>query len=609
MASEAIVGQSLGPEEGQRGFPRPLAALLLYGLLATALTWPLALHLGDRLPEGDNDLWQNYWNFWWWEESLVERHALPYSTDLLYQPGEVSLAFHTHSEANILLTFPVLLAAGVPAALNLATLLGFVFSGWGGYLLARELTRSHAAAFLGGIVLAFLPHHFEQSLEHLNLASYQAMPFFLLFLVRLVRTGGRSNTVLTALFFALNCLYGWHNGILVLPLAAILFASESLLSPRRAILVIRDAALAGLLAGLLVLPFAWPMVREILAGETYFLKPPVQKGVDPLFLIVPAENHPLWGSWFAGLYARSHSYASLGFTAYLGIVPLALAALGAVLRWRRPRVIGEGHEGLRWILWAAMFLGFVLLALGDPLTVLGKETGVRLPFALVRDLPLFKTIRIAHRFLVPAMICFSVIAALGAHALLAGRRPRPLFAGLTFLLVLDLLWIPYPMREIPSPRWVEAIESCPSGLLLDIPGGYRGRNSQEMFLQTLHGRALVGGYTSCLPPYMQERVKELPFLQLVFEGRPKVDVGVEAGLRETLEKLPIGVVVLHLSLERERLEELRAAQSRSLDARLYNPEKGIPGATLRAIRESLERLWGPPRYSDESVLIFARPPS
>ena len=135
--------------------------MVLYVLCTLALTWPLAIHLTDRLPAGDNVLWQNYWNFWWWRTALLERGQSPYATDLLYQPGEVSLALHTHSEANVLGTLPVSLALGVPAALNTAILLGFVLSAWGGYLLTRELVGDPRAAFLGGIVIAFFPHRFE----------------------------------------------------------------------------------------------------------------------------------------------------------------------------------------------------------------------------------------------------------------------------------------------------------------------------------------------------------------------------------------------------------------------------------------------------------------
>ena len=120
--------------------PGTLAAIAGFVVLSVFMTWPLALYLGDRLPGGNNDLFQNYWNLWWWKTTIVERGGLPYSTDLLFADGNTtSLAFHTHSEANVLWTFPALLLGGETLALNLATLGGFVLAGVGAYLLAREL--------------------------------------------------------------------------------------------------------------------------------------------------------------------------------------------------------------------------------------------------------------------------------------------------------------------------------------------------------------------------------------------------------------------------------------------------------------------------------------
>lgn len=578
---------SLPSSPPRPGFPGPALALLLYVFLTAALTWPALRHLEDGLPAGGNDLWQNYWNFWWWQTALEEGKS-PYATDMIYQPGSVSLAFHTHSEANIILILPLLFAFGAACALNTAVLLGFVFASWGGYLLARELVGNAKAAFVGGVVLAFFPYHFEQSLEHLNLVSYQAMPFFLYFLIKLVRQGGWGNVILTALFFALNSLYSWHNGLIILPLALCLFFHElrSAARPRRTIL--RDAVLSGSLAAFVLLPFAWPMLREILAGDTSYLKPLVKKGIDPLFLIVPPERHPVWGGIFQGLYERFRGYASAGFTCYLGIIPLGLWAASLKNRKQLP------------IFWTALFLIHLLFALGDPLTIGGQETGLRLPFAVMKHVPLFRTLRVANRFVVPAMVAFSVLAAYGTMRFAAKRGAFPLILG---LVILDFLWLPYPLQEIARPKWIEQISSAPPGLLLDIPGGYRARGAEDMFYQALHHRPTVGGYSSCIPPSIEKRVEELPFLKLIFEGRPEVQVEIEGGLKQTLTQLPVGVVVVHLQRTRENLERLYHAGN----GRQFNPEKGIAAETLKKIRAALRTLWGEPYYKDAEVELFGKP--
>lgn len=611
------------PAERGRG-PGPGLSLLLYFGLTVLFTWPLAAHLGDGLPAGDSDLWQNYWNYWWWETALLERGQSPYHTDLLYQPGEVSLAFHTHAEADILIALPVQLAAGVPAALNISVLLGYVLAGWGAYFLVMELARSRRAAFLAGVVFAFFPQHLEQSLEHINLASYQAMPFFLLFLLRSMRRGGVGNAVLCGAFFALDCLYSWHNGLLILPLALVLFLRD-LLRPRRPRrLIVGDAILAGGVATLLVLPFLWPMLREMLAGETYYLKPPVDKGLDPVFLVLPPPGHVIWGRLVDGLYERWRTYAAVGFIGYVGLVPLAIWVSG----WCRERSLRgrgadstaapagpEGKRASSWGFWTCVFLVFVVLALGHPLTVAGTPTGVPLPFAAVGEIPLFKTLRVANRFLVPAMLALSVLVGFGARSLLAGRTPavgRRLSSGLLLLIVLDFLCLPYPVRPVPQPEWVHAVESCPQGAVLDVPGGHRGRQAEDMFTQTLHGRPTIGGYTSCLPPFMMERVARYPFLQLAFLGRPPLDVTrraydsdtLDGDIRRVLEELPVGVVVLHRDRERERLARLQEESRDGPLRRLYNPEKGMPAEILTRVEDALRRVCGRPVYDNGTVALF-----
>ena len=116
----------------------------------------------------------------------------------------------------------------------------------------------------------------------------------------------------------------------------------------------------------------------------------------------------------------------------------------------------------------------------------------------------------------------------------------------------------------------------------------------------------MGGYLSCVLPEVDERVKALPFLAHVFEGRPKVKVDVRVGLNAVLKELEVETVVVHLGRRRELLAEQRALRLGAPDARLYVPKKGMPTAALDAVRTALRESWGAPRYSDETVEIYRR---
>ena len=594
--------------------PRAGVALFGYVLLSILFTWPLVAHLTDSLPLGNNDLWQNLWNFWHWQTSLTETGTSPYWTDLLFYPWGTSLAFHTHSEANIFIGFPLALIWGPVAALNFTTLLGFVIAGWGAYLLVREeVVDDRRAAFLAGIIFAYFPQHFEQSLEHLNLASYGMMPIFLFTLLRACRQGGLFPWALASLCFALNSLFAWHNSVLILPLALLLFGRELLRTHRSRRALVLEASIAGIFAFLFVLPCAYPMLLEMLGGETYYLKPkpPVPKSIDPLFLLVPAENHSLWGSLVSPIYEGYRTYPSAGFTAYLGWFTLVLAAMSWVHHRTQKFLPADSlvlTGGFSLGFWSVIFLVYLLFSFGDELRIAGKGTGIPMPFTLLDDVPLLQTIRVPNRLLVPTMLALSLLAARGAHlTLLRFRRPRLLACLMATVILLDFLWLPYPLREVDRPAWTQKLAEVPAGALLNIPGGDRARASRDMYLQTLHGRPIIGGYVSCTPPRIARRVEEYPFLKTIFRAMPEMEVEVRQALPRLLDDLPIAVVAVHLGRVREDLEKLEEEHRGRPEARLYNPDRGIRRAKLEEIRTRLRAEWGEPYYRDRQVELYLRP--
>ena len=591
-----------------------LICLGLYLLLAVALTWPLAAHPATRVPAGDDDLWQNYWNFWWWKEALLERRQSPYRTDLLFHPEGAPLGLHTHSEANQILALPINAMFGPAAALNLSLLAGFALGGFGAYLLAREYTPRAGSAFVAGAIFAFFPQHVEQSLEHLNLASIEGIPLFLWSLVRLVRRGGR-RYVPTALLFSLNCMLGWHNGMLAFPLGVALAAFEMRESRRPVKGVLLDLVKAALVAAVLLAPIAHPMLRDILERAGYFRKTLGPRPIDPLFLIIPHPGHPLWGGLTAGLYEKMRTYASVGFIAYVGLVPLFLAAAalrGQVLRGPRDaKASGAGSAARRQILfWAGAGLFFLSLSFGTTLTFAGQEhAGIPMPYAVIRYLPFFSRVRVPHRFLVPAVLCLAIIAALGVERI-ARRLPARrgvVAAAFAVLVLLEFLWLPYPTRSLPELPWVRALEELPKGLaVLDIPGGHRSRAADDMYAQTLHGRALVGGYVSVPLWHVSREIDRYPVLRRIFQSKA-TDTGYSGPtLERTIRAVDAGIVVVHMDRTVEALRESRLEASLTHPDDPYRraalePDEGMPRELMDRMRAELRESFGPPIQAEPGV--------
>jgi hypothetical protein len=608
---------------------RPLLlASIGYGLLTLALTWPLAAGLGHRVPAGDKDLWQNYWNAWWWEKAVREGIS-PFRTDLLFHPTGASLGWHTHSPANVGPMIPVALAAdglgldGPATAVSTSILLGFFLAALGGFFLASEVTGSPGPSFLAGIVLGFFPHHVEQSLEHLNLSSYWAMPFALVFLARAARGDGWRAWLPAGFFLGLNALLSWHNGALIAFTSLAVAVAALVRAPRRRSGLVGIALSVGL-SLLITLPFLWPMFQELLGGGGG-LKEPVQKPIDPLFLVIPSSGHPFWGSSVAWIYREFRLYPSMGFMAYVGIAAISLCIAATAYRTpprpdpQDPAAPGPALAGRRpFPFWAALALLHLLLALGSSLVV-AKRTipGIPLPFALLSEVPVLRlipdTVRVANRFVPPAMLAVSVLCALGAAAASRPfRRPalgRSMIAALGAALVLDFLWIPYPVRDIPRPLYLEHLAKLPAGLaVLDIPTGNGPRASRDMLAQTRHGRPIAGGYISRPPPGIKKTLEDHPALEVIFLAHPRPWFGPET-LPQAIRALEVGIVVVHLDREMGRLQaEREAARQKFPDdlytPRLFDPEIGIHADDLERARGQLKEAFGAPVYQDADSEIY-----
>ena len=554
------------------------------------MTWPLVLDLTGSLPHGSGDVWQNLWNFWWWKKALCDLFVSPYATDYLFFPHGVSLALHTHSPFNQIATLPINVIFGPIAAYNLATLSSLAVSGLGAYLLARELVGNGRAAFLAGLVFAFFPHHLEQTLEHLNLASTQFLPLVCLFAIRVTRTGRLRDGVLLGLFFALNALSCVHYALFLIFVLPVIWIVERLPGgpPRPSLRQVSRGLLAAAAAGALILaPFIWPLIREVLSDAQY-VKVPVGKGIDFAFLWLPSDHHPLLGSLTRDVYATYRGYASAGFLSYVGftVVLLSLGSLGWVRKERQLMSF--------WII-AVVFL---VLALGAEPRFLGREIGVTLPHALFESAPLLQTLRVANRFIVMTMLASSVLAAAGLARLDSRRR---WIAPVAYVLVLfEYLWVPFPVQKVSFSPGLELLARDKSaGAVLDVPFCDGSDCPMNMAYQTVHGRPIAGGYVSVLRRRGQD-----PALDRLGGLKPAIPEEIDV---EHLRRLGFGAIVFHKdrvrAVLRSKLEALPADTS-SYARKEFALRTGMPRGVFERFSRHIEEVLGPPVFEDESVRIY-----
>ena len=172
-------------------------APLLYFLLTIAMTWPLVGGLERDVPGDLGDSLLNLWILGWGAEHVpqVLTGRMPLAdfwNANIFHPEPLALSFSEHLFGQVLQILPVYWATGnLILAYNLLFLTSFALSGWGMYLLARDLLSEgpgfSPAAFIAGLIYAFIPLRIAQ-VAHIQSLSSQWMPFALLGFRRFIRT-------------------------------------------------------------------------------------------------------------------------------------------------------------------------------------------------------------------------------------------------------------------------------------------------------------------------------------------------------------------------------------------------------------------------------------
>lgn len=567
-----------------------VVVLALFAVLSILMTLPLALDPAGSLPNGAGDIRQNYWNFWWWEQALLELGTSPYHTPLLYHPHGVDLIFHTHSPFNMVVGLPFQVAFGPAAAYNFCLLLALTLSGYGAWLLVRRLTGDGAAGVLAGLVFAYFPNHVEQTFEHVNLFSIQFLPWALYYLVRTVEESGRRNVLGLAVTFALNALASWHLGLMLILVAAPYWLIRAVARRDELGRIVLRTAAAAALAAVLLAPAAGPLVAEIAAGARYYQKDPTARGIDAAYLLTPHYGQPLGGRLVAERYI-DRAYQAAGFVCYLGFLPLGLAA---VALWRRAP--GRGF-------WLGLTLVSLVLAMGKNPWWNGELLEITLPFAVFEHLPLFSVLRVANRFLLLTGLGLAVLTGL-AWTALRNRSPEK-FALLAGLVFLEYLWTPYPIHRVETPPAYQRMLDgaiLRIGAVLDIPFGQRSRSAQDMIGQTVHGRPIVAGYVSTTPPEAAAAIENEPALADL-AGVPKLERPIDF---RRLVQLGVDTVILHKRRAESYRERLLEATPRHdiAERKRVSTLGGVPDATFAEIRRQLVEHNGPAVFEDEQIEIY-----
>jgi hypothetical protein len=524
-------------------FRRDLLVLLFFTILALLMTWPLITQIGSVYAGNNEDLWTFQWDNWW------TRYALQHGLNLLFTPVQfypigVSLAAHSLSFYNSLLWIPLAALFGDIAAYNLTVLLTFILSGYTMYKLVEYLLhdargrkqdtpseeqavlsttsnqqRTTLSALIAGIIFAFAPYHFSQSLGHVSLASVQWFPLLALFILKATRETRRRHIV----WIGLTTLLITATRLQFLVLGGVVFAIFILVDwlvlrrdwTRGAWARLIVGAALGLLLSLPILLPAAGLFTQAATPDELIADEQTWGQTDLAAYFVPMTYHPLLGPIVQPLY--KNFVKNRAWMPYLGIAPLLLAVWGALRQKRRA------------LPWVVIGLFSFTMALGPHLRVNGVNINLPLPYALIGDRFPLNTLRSPDRYNLMLALALAPLAAWGASDLLARvkaraerksgalRSHRAVYAiGLVIgvVILFEYLGVPYPtMPPLPtSPFQTQLAQDPANYAVLDVPLD-RSDTKRYLYYQTQHQKSTVQGRVARVPTEAYALYNQIPLLK------------------------------------------------------------------------------------------------
>ena len=338
------------------------ASAALYVVLSVILTWPLAVGIGRDVPGDLGDSLLNMWILGWGVQHVPQLLTFQISwADFwnanIFHPDPLALALSEHLFGQTLQVLPVYwLTGNIILCYNLLFISTFALSGFGTYLLVRDLTGDRRAAFIAGLVYGFLPYRIA-SVPHVQVMSSQWMPFALWGLNRFVTSGSWSGLAAGA---GALVMQNWSCGYYLLYFAPfaplfILHRMWTAGSWRSSRTWVGLLVAAGVTLGL-PLPFLLPYsAAQNMFGFERTFGEVVLYSANVWSYVTASENLRVWG------HALRYFPHGEGET-FLGFVPWFLAGVALIaLLWPSATDPTSTRTVARWRTFAAAFLLFAVV--------------------------------------------------------------------------------------------------------------------------------------------------------------------------------------------------------------------------------------------------------
>jgi len=541
-----------------------LSVILIFFILTSILTFPVIADFGSEFAGFGADIWNNVWK-WWWTKYAFENNLDWLKTDYIFYPTGVNIG--KESLFTMLFSY-VFQFLDYVQIWNILWFGGFVFAGYGAFLLARHFNKNFIASLAAGAIFTFSTYHTTQAISHVDLAFIVWIPLSILFLFKMTETKSKINPVLVGVFLFLAVLtqltYAFVMVVLVILFSIVYFIRKKNISNKTLLIHF-------LIAGSVFFILSSPLLLTISAAldeEPY--KRPISEiniysaSIENVFLIPSSLHsiHHVTGYAFAdsiyAMFGTSYMQVQMEQVIFLGITPLVLAGIAIV--WFRNK---------HFVFWIIILLVFAILTLGPELRFLNELTGYVLPGKVLYDsIPGWDFNRVPARFVVMVTLSLAVLSAYAIDGIMkqrikSSKKTITLGVIIMFFILLEFAAIPYPTTAQEIPLIYDSIKKDTGKFaILEAPTGGQGYLDLQsdplyQYFQTVHEKPIFGGWATRPSTETERFIQSYFFLQFFYPGFTddiiKQDLG-EIGI-SILNHYNIGYVILHKKTELVSLDE------------------------------------------------------
>lgn len=493
-----------------------LFPLLFYFISFSVLTYPVIFQFNAQIYGDGGDGFQNLWNLWWFNKSILELHQNPFWTGYLFYPNGAHLWAHTLQPFNGVVALVLTRFFSMIVSYNIIVVGTFVFSGLFMMYLAFQISRSYWGSLLAGYFFTFTGYRFGHLLGHMNLISTQFLPLFLLFLILYFKKRSYFNAVGLALslFFCMtiDLFYGYLCLLFLLftffyflfknykgkirKMSAEFVADVKTNKKIYATLFIVVLLTTGIYASL----YFYNTTKEPLRG----------KGGTKSFSL------DLLSPFVYGAVSKYKDYTAWHWqkirnipemSVYVGNALLFLFGYALIKRKKIKENLSANNNFNDLNFWLVFALVFFLLAMGPVIKIYGEDFDMFMPWDLAdKIIPLWDSMRTPARFMLPFVVSLSVVFALMFKYL---ARQKKLWIALAVAAVgmIELVPAKITTTSLPGlPEYYKIVsDTAEDESVFDM---FNGR-SAVLYYQTIHGKKLTEGYISRTPKSSYNMVKDL----------------------------------------------------------------------------------------------------